>query len=390
MASQSQAEFYTNDDIVGALKILKNEMEVNKSEKLDKIIPRGTTKKERLQDCIAILKYLKLSDLMDKCSIFVSSDLEKIPDMESLIKLNFESLKREITDILHSQQQHVLNTLEVHNKEICAVKNTVNNIALNYDKTTYYNHHNKLLSNSNPLGRSSKMHHCSYADKVSSNLLISGTKTSHCNEVEKSIAPKLLEKSSDLIVDVNNQNFNPGNLWSDAEKTPVEDGFREYISRNKKRARLNNSSEDNNEMKSSGTTGNTGNVNASIPKPIKKIIGIKVIDNCKLQAEKNLIKKTVFLMSNVKRCHRNDVIDFLKTSGINVISCFPVIKRSNQEISDPVNKDEEESTMFRVCVESCDGPKMKDPEIMLKHIIVREWRFGKNTDKNSDTTNKHG
>ncbi|ESN95411.1 hypothetical protein HELRODRAFT_179485 [Helobdella robusta] len=202
------------------------------------------------------------------------------------------------------------------------------------------------------------MHHCSYADKVSSNLLISGTKTSHCNEVEKSIAPKVLEKSSDLIVDVNNQNFNPGNLWSDAEKTPVEDGFREYISRNKKRARLNNSSEDNNEMKSSGTTGNTGNVNASIPKPIKKIIGIKVIDNCKLQAEKNFIKKTVFLMSN--------------------------------EISDPVNKDEEESTMFRVCVESCDGPKMKDPEIMLKHIIVREWRFGKNTDKNSDTTNKHG
>ncbi|ESO12813.1 hypothetical protein HELRODRAFT_159398 [Helobdella robusta] len=327
-------------------------MEVNKSEKLDKIIPRGTTKKERLQDCIAILKYLKLSDLMDKCPIFVSSDLEKIPDMESLVKLNFESLKREITDILHSQQQHVLNTLEVHNKEICAVKNTVNNIALNYDKTTYYNHHNKLLSNSDPLGRSSKMHHCSYADKVSSNLLISGTKTSHCNEVEKSIAPKLLEKSSDLIIDVNNQNFNPGNLC--------------------------------------GTTGNTGNVNASIPKPIKKIIGIKVIDNCKLQTKKNLIKKTVFLMSNVKRCHRNDVIDFLKTSGINVISCFPVIKRSNQEISDPVNKDEEESTMFRVCVESCDGPKMKDPEIMLKHIIVREWRFGKNTDKNSDTTNKHG
>ncbi|ESN91910.1 hypothetical protein HELRODRAFT_181965 [Helobdella robusta] len=238
-------------------------MEVNKSEKHDKIIPRGTTKKERLQDCIAILKHLKLSDLMDKCPIFVSSDLEKIPDMER---------------------------------------------------------------------RSSKMHHCSYADKVSSNLLISGIKTSHCNEVEKN----------------------------------------------------------NNEIKSSGTTSNTGNVNASIPKPIKKIIGIKVIDNCKLQAEKNLIKKTVFLMSNVKRCHRNDVIDFLKTSGINVISCFPVIKRSNQDISDPVNKDEEESTMFRVCVESCDGPKMKDPEIMLKHIIVREWPFGKNTNKNSDTTNKHG
>ncbi|ESN97946.1 hypothetical protein HELRODRAFT_177610 [Helobdella robusta] len=179
----------------------------------------------------------------------------------------------------------------------------------------------KLLENMN-------INYVNYlASKVSSNLLISGTKTSHCNEVEKSIVPKLLEKSSDLIIDVNNQNFNPGNLWSDAEKTP---------------------------------------------------------------AEKNLIKKTVFLMSNVKRCHRNDVIDFLKTSGINVISCFPVIKRSNQEISDPVNKDEEESTMFRVCVESCDGPKMKDPEIMLKHIIVREWRFGKNTDKNSDTTNKHG
>ncbi|ESN89827.1 hypothetical protein HELRODRAFT_183105 [Helobdella robusta] len=81
-----------------------------------------------------------------------------------------------------------------------------------------------------------------------------------------------------------------------------------------------------------------------------KIVGNKVSNDCKLKAEKQLIKKSFFMMSNIQRCHRDDVVEYLPTNGI-------------------------KSTMFRVCVESCDASKMKDPDIILKHIIVREWRF---------------
>ncbi|ESN97864.1 hypothetical protein HELRODRAFT_177500 [Helobdella robusta] len=89
-----------------------------------------------------------------------------------------------------------------------------------------------------------------------------------------------------------------------------------------------------------------------------------------------------------KPCHRNDVMEYLKSIDINVISCFPVLKRTDSPANESPNNDDCESTMFRVCVESSDAAKMKNPDVILQHIIVKEWRFNpkKTDDKNN---NKH-
>ncbi|ESO00473.1 hypothetical protein HELRODRAFT_175914 [Helobdella robusta] len=70
---------------------------------------------------------------------------------------------------------------------------------------------------------------------------------------------------------------------------------------------------------------------------------------------------------------------------------FTLVKRHNKrpQISSDKNfdKDDQESTMFRVCIDSSDVGKMKDPDIMLKNIIVREWRFNQ-TKPDANTLNR--
>ncbi|ESN91525.1 hypothetical protein HELRODRAFT_165575 [Helobdella robusta] len=106
-----------------------------------------------------------------------------------------------------------------------------------------------------------------------------------------------------------------------------------------------------------------------------KIIGNKVNNECKLKAEKIIVKKSFFMMSNVKKCHRNDVAEYLTENGIRVISCFPIFNKTEAENKGKENKIDESSTMFRVCVEKSDVVKMKDPDVIPQHIIVREWQF---------------
>ncbi|ESN97516.1 hypothetical protein HELRODRAFT_193227 [Helobdella robusta] len=105
-------------------------------------------------------------------------------------------------------------------------------------------------------------------------------------------------------------------------------------------------------------------------------------------------KKSVFCISNVQRCRRSDVMDYLSANGINVITCYPVTKKTEEKISAKTNsnnssdeqnelknRNEEESTVFRVCIDREDVKKIKDPEIMPQHVIVREWRFDKKTEQ---------
>ncbi|ESO07060.1 hypothetical protein HELRODRAFT_184667 [Helobdella robusta] len=149
------------------------------------------------------------------------------------------------------------------------------------------------------------------------------------------------------------------------------------VNRNKNRTKLSTSSVEKN-INVVNTVKNPSNENINkmeqSKKPAKRIIGTKIMEHVKLQPDKIIMKKKVFCLSNVKKCHRDDVVEFLQTSGINVITCFPVIKRTDETDPKAINNDEH-STMFRVCVEKKDEGKMKDPEVMLQHIIVREWKF---------------
>ncbi|ESO08437.1 hypothetical protein HELRODRAFT_169280 [Helobdella robusta] len=108
----------------------------------------------------------------------------------------------------------------------------------------------------------------------------------------------------------------------------------------------------------------------SIRKKLKEMLDIQQNDdNCKIKANKMFIKKSFFSMSNVQKSHRNNVIDYLKSIEINVISCYPVVKRADTSTTDNTSNDDTESTMFKVCIESCDAAKMKNPDLILQYII---------------------
>ncbi|ESN94246.1 hypothetical protein HELRODRAFT_164051 [Helobdella robusta] len=128
-----------------------------------------------------------------------------------------------------------------------------------------------------------------------------------------------------------------------------------------------------------------------LEKKAMKIIGKKVSNDCKLKADKILMKKFVFCLSNVSKCHRNDVMAYLTDNGIHVVSCYSVLKQfnkmapastadvNNNNNSQTENKktDEEEYSTFRLCIDRSDSKKMKDPDIMPQHIIVSGWQFNK-------------
>ncbi|ESN96790.1 hypothetical protein HELRODRAFT_163913 [Helobdella robusta] len=217
------------------------------------------------------------------------------------------------------------------------------------------------------------------------------------------IVPPTKQTKQNHFIDnrVNNNNFSSNNsgdnngsnnstLWADVVRTPTENIDQPFtVVQSKKRPRLNITPE----MVERSNV-NSGSIIKSVTenmmeKPVRKIIGNKKNDElCKIKANKMLIKKSFFSMSNVQKSHRNDVMEYLKSIDINVISCFPVLKRTDSPANESPNNDDCESTMFRVCVESSDAAKMKNPDVILQHIIVKEWRFNpkKIDDKNN---NKH-
>ncbi|ESO08075.1 hypothetical protein HELRODRAFT_169803 [Helobdella robusta] len=203
-------------------------------------------------------------------------------------------------------------------------------------------------------------------------------------------------------------------LWSDIAKS--EDNGTPFSNVNGKKSRQNNNNceKQNNSGETSNnpinnkqtgeTSNNPTNNKQTGKKTAMKIIGKKVSNDCKLKADKILMKKSVFCLSNVSKCHRNDVMAYLTDNGIHVVSCYPVLKQfnkmapastadvNNNNNSQTENKktDEEESSTFRVCIDSSDSKKMKDPDIMPQHIIVREWQFNKKPATIVDQTKKDG
>ncbi|ESN92085.1 hypothetical protein HELRODRAFT_184519, partial [Helobdella robusta] len=169
---------------------------------------------------------------------------------------------------------------------------------------------------------------------------------------------------------------NPANsatLWSDVVQSPLEDNPLPFsiVARNKKRPRLNNSPETN-----QPNPAITSNKLESSKLPTK-IVGAKKNDNNKLSADKKLIKKSVFAMSNIKKCSRSNVIDYLSEVGIQVISCYPVQKRSLAPSGTLPRNEDEDSTMFRVCINASDTSKIQDPDNLPENVIIREWRPNK-------------
>ncbi|ESO04048.1 hypothetical protein HELRODRAFT_173119 [Helobdella robusta] len=98
------SDFYTNEDIVAALKLLKHEMELLKIEKFQS---RGNTKKDKLFDCVNLFKYLKTNNYVEKCLIFVSLNMAKSAQFGLALKatqVELKALKTKINNMLKSRK----------------------------------------------------------------------------------------------------------------------------------------------------------------------------------------------------------------------------------------------------------------------------------------------
>ena len=328
------SDFYSSEDISDALKLIKYNMEILKIEKIPKSGKKSTTKKEKIQNIVSIIKHLQTIDVWKCLPTYVSADIKKIPQINSIINVNFNEIKCEIKDLLYKQELYIAKLLE----------------NLNF-KQAYSGHNCVVNSDKRVIG-----HPLHVQPTIDTSVKLNVNKTFEINKKSDTTVELNVEKMSNI----NNNSESNEKLSSDFAETPTEENALPYtqVNRRKKRPRLNNSD-------------NVKNAKNST----KKCIGNKVIENCKLKAEKEIIMKKVFSLSNVQKCHKNDVTEFLTTSGIRVVSCYPVFKRADGPKENFVNKDDEESSMFRVCIESSDSKKILDPVIMLKNVIVRKWKF---------------
>ncbi|ESN97647.1 hypothetical protein HELRODRAFT_177702 [Helobdella robusta] len=325
------AEFFSNEDFIDAQKILKLELENVKIEKFEKPTSRGNTRRDKLLVLTQILIFLKEEKLMDKCSIFASVNLSNVPNFENVIKINFEILKNELKNMLYTQHNKLIQTLDVHTQDITSLKNKL------VQTIDVHTHDMSALNN--------KINCLSYnKDKNTSKLNINSVPSAVNSDMNKQAVTS-----------------KPAMFWSDEITTPTDDNPLPYsvVVRNKKSARTNNSPVANqvNPNDQSSLKGNP-------PNQPNKIIGLKKCATDKLCAEKIIVKKSVFAMSNVKKCSRSKVVEYLSDIGINVLSCFPVSKLSTVPPGTTLNNDDIESTMFRVCVNTADATKMQDPDNM--------------------------
>ncbi|ESO05014.1 hypothetical protein HELRODRAFT_172027 [Helobdella robusta] len=230
---------------------------------------------------------LKKEKLMDKCSIFASVNLSNVPNFENVIKINFEILKNELKNMLYTQHNKLIQTLDVHTQDITSLKNKL------VQTIDVHTHDMSALNN--------KINCLSYnKDKNTSKLNINSVPSAVNSDMNKQAVTS-----------------KPAMFWSDEITTPTDDNPLPYsvVVRNKKSARTNNSPVANqvNPNDQSSLKGNP-------PNQPNKIIGLKKCATDKLCAEKIIVKKSVFAMSNVKKCSRSKVVEYLSDIGINLVA----------------------------------------------------------------------
>ncbi|ESN94763.1 hypothetical protein HELRODRAFT_180094 [Helobdella robusta] len=135
-----------NENFISALKTLKTELKTQNLDKLDKLVGRGCTKKEKLPDCVTILKYLKNNSILDKCSLFASVNLVKVPNLDNIIEVNFKNLKNKIKEMLYAQQVKIVNAIDMHGIEISTLNNKIKCLASKRDNNNFASHSSNITT----------------------------------------------------------------------------------------------------------------------------------------------------------------------------------------------------------------------------------------------------
>jgi len=152
-------------------------------------------------------------------------------------------------------------------------------------------------------------------------------------------------------------------LWADSVKTPDDDGFT-TVQHRAKRPRV----------VSSDPSVSNPSQQTSIYKPIK---GKCKTENSMFQANKK-IRKSCYHVGKLKKCKKQNLLDYLEPFNIKIIGCYPLIKKSVDNPNIPRPSDDFETTSFKVIILSEDDSKFFDPEIWPKEALVTRWDF---TDK---------
>ncbi|ESO11757.1 hypothetical protein HELRODRAFT_166785 [Helobdella robusta] len=84
-----------------------------------------------LADCKTVLKCLNNNDLLEKGPVFVSRNLNKIPRLENIIRVNFSSLRNEVRETAQVQHELVANKLEACSKLMLTCLEKIDNLASN-------------------------------------------------------------------------------------------------------------------------------------------------------------------------------------------------------------------------------------------------------------------
>ncbi|ESN96818.1 hypothetical protein HELRODRAFT_178613 [Helobdella robusta] len=92
-------------------------------------------------------------------------------------------------------------------------------------------------------------------------------------------------------------------------------------------------------------------------------------------------KKKFYHTSNVNRCTSDNIIEHLKLVDVEVLSCYPALKKSYAQAL--ANNDQ--STSFKLCVDNKFANIVESANAWPEHVRVREWLFNINL---MDSNNK--
>ena len=358
------SNFYTSEEILSAKKTLNVEIEHHKLDNLDKHSTQATTKRDKLTDLISMINIIIKASLLIKIPIFVSSNFKRIPKNNSIIEMNFDILKKEILEIINKQQVDFVNLLNLNCAEIVKLKNDVhselfeisskvNTLSHNTDLLAHT--HTAIHNNSNTVSLvTNDLSKCSMSSLPPS----SNDLNNNCfNNKESTNSGLSLQQNSALTHPYINQ------LWSDTAENPElrqaqnnlsTDGFTTVVRR---RHHTN--------------TSNKLITNQNVPrKPIK---GTCTTENLNLKANRKLIEKSHFHVGNVGKCTKQKMVDFLSSQDINVISCFPLFKKSVDSSNHPHPTSDSATTSFKVTIDSKDLDKFCNPNIWPEYIVINSW-----------------
>lgn len=114
----------------------------------------------------------------------------------------------------------------------------------------------------------------------------------------------------------------------------------------------------------------TGHAVLPSTKSKQKIVGTKsILDSITVKSGVKIVKKAVVHVDNVNLdCSTDMLSDYLKSSNIEVISCFSAKSWLRESEHNLVSS-------FRVCVAAGDREKLYSPDLWPQGVVIRDWTF---------------